>query len=374
MTEERVARLLPEIPEGVSEIYFHPTTEGDAAELAALTSGNVRAEIDRCGFEVTSFGELAARFDTGPRIVSRRDGAPVFILGYHRSGTTILYNALVRAGSFRYPTPYHLAHFRDYREDERFDADAALAATRRRFETRGIVDRFVDGIPAHALSPEEYGFALKGGRLRPRTLDTFRDFCDFVRSGPGDGRTLLLKNPRDLTHAPFIHRSCPGAKFVFIHRYPGPTIDSRIRELRLLFSRRSPYQAEIEPGYDYIMSRKLLRGTLRLCLLPERILALGLLHGFRRQAVRLLRNLEQLPDESYTTLTYEELCADPERVVGGVLTFLGQHGCDPSVVRGMVRPVARPPARSGVLSSRAAARYLRPYLRHCGYDDLWPPR
>ena len=55
------------------------------------------------------------------------------ILGYHRSGTTILYNALVLAGSFRYPTPYHLAHFRDYREDERFDADAALAATRRRF-------------------------------------------------------------------------------------------------------------------------------------------------------------------------------------------------------------------------------------------------
>ena len=64
MTEERVARLLPEIPEGVSEIYFHPTTEGDAAELAALTSGNVRAEIDRCGFEVSSFGELAARFAT----------------------------------------------------------------------------------------------------------------------------------------------------------------------------------------------------------------------------------------------------------------------------------------------------------------------
>jgi hopanoid biosynthesis associated protein HpnK len=64
MTEERVVRLLPEIPEGVSEIYFHPTTEGDAAELAALTSGTVRAEIDRCGFEMTSFGELAARVDT----------------------------------------------------------------------------------------------------------------------------------------------------------------------------------------------------------------------------------------------------------------------------------------------------------------------
>jgi hypothetical protein len=306
--------------------------------------------------------------------VSRRDGAPVFILGYHRSGTTILYNALVQAGSFCHPTPYHLANFRDYREDECFDAEAALAATRRRFESRGIADRFVDGIPAHALSPEEYGFALKGGRLRPRTLDTFRRFCDFVRSGPDDDRPLLLKNPRDLINTPFIHRSFPQAKFVFIHRYPGPTIDSRIRELRLLFSRRSPYQAEIEPAYDSIMNRKLLSGAIRLCLRPERILALGFLYEFRRQAMRLLPNLEQLPGESYTTLTYEELCDDPEHVVGGVLAFLGQGACDPSVVREIVRPVTRSPVRAGILSSKAAARYLRPYLRHCGYDGLWPAR
>jgi hypothetical protein len=296
----------------------------------------------------------------------------IFILGSHRSGTTILYNALVAAGPFCHPTPYHLAHFRDFRRNERFDPLAAMAETERRFRSQGIVDRFVDGIPAHARSPEEYGFALPGGRLTRDTLDTFLAFCDFVRSGAEPDRLLLLKNPRDLPNVRFIHRTFPEAKFIFIHRHPGPTIESRLRELRLLFSRRSPYQAEIEPRYDEIMRGRALRLILRTCLRPGALVRLYFLFEFRRNARHLLRQLASLPRESYSQTTYEELCREPERVVQGLLAFLGVGRDDGASLRGMIRPAAGGANGDRILRSALAVHLLRPYLEHCGYRGLWP--
>ena len=56
--EARLLALLNELPEGLSEIYFHPSVSGDAgrAELAALTSPVVREAIDRQAIELTTYG------------------------------------------------------------------------------------------------------------------------------------------------------------------------------------------------------------------------------------------------------------------------------------------------------------------------------
>jgi len=82
MTEERIVELLPRLTDGVNEIYFHPRVEalpgetapsiqhGNAADLAALTSPEVRRAIDRCGIELTAFGALVASRD-------RLDGRPM---------------------------------------------------------------------------------------------------------------------------------------------------------------------------------------------------------------------------------------------------------------------------------------------------------
>ena len=71
LTEERVLRILDGLPEGITEIFFHPAT-GDFAgadrgtenfawsgELAALTSTNVREAIARKGIISTTYGELS---------------------------------------------------------------------------------------------------------------------------------------------------------------------------------------------------------------------------------------------------------------------------------------------------------------------------
>lgn len=70
MTEARVAGLIEHLPEGTSEIYFHPGTENDfpgaapgylyAEELAALTAPEVMAAIARKGVQLARLGDLAA--------------------------------------------------------------------------------------------------------------------------------------------------------------------------------------------------------------------------------------------------------------------------------------------------------------------------
>jgi chitin disaccharide deacetylase len=73
MTEARMLGLLPHLPEGISEIYFHPAVEHNAAlaaampgyrhteELAALLSQAVRRRIEELGIELASYGELTGR-------------------------------------------------------------------------------------------------------------------------------------------------------------------------------------------------------------------------------------------------------------------------------------------------------------------------
>jgi hopanoid biosynthesis associated protein HpnK len=70
MTERRVAEMIERLPDGVTEIFFHPATGAFAhadegteryqwrGELDALTSSTLRAAIERRGIESVVYGEL----------------------------------------------------------------------------------------------------------------------------------------------------------------------------------------------------------------------------------------------------------------------------------------------------------------------------
>ncbi|HKU81580.1 MAG TPA: hopanoid biosynthesis-associated protein HpnK [Candidatus Tumulicola sp.] len=72
MTADRVLRMIALLPEGVTEMFFHPATGpfagADAGtehyawdgELAALTDARVRDALDRAGIVCTTYGELAS--------------------------------------------------------------------------------------------------------------------------------------------------------------------------------------------------------------------------------------------------------------------------------------------------------------------------
>jgi hopanoid biosynthesis associated protein HpnK len=71
MVEERLLRLLPQLPPGVSEIYFHPATVGSTAlsatmpgyrheeELAALLSPVAKNLVAKLGMRLVGYSDLA---------------------------------------------------------------------------------------------------------------------------------------------------------------------------------------------------------------------------------------------------------------------------------------------------------------------------
>ncbi len=71
MTFDRLQRLIPHLPDGVSELYFHPAARRDAviaalmpdyqheAELAALTDPELRAMLVRYGIVCCGYGDLS---------------------------------------------------------------------------------------------------------------------------------------------------------------------------------------------------------------------------------------------------------------------------------------------------------------------------
>jgi hopanoid biosynthesis associated protein HpnK len=73
MTEARLLSLLPHLPDGVSEVYFHPASRPSGMlaltmpdyrhveEFAALLSGAVRRHIVESGIGLISYGDLVAR-------------------------------------------------------------------------------------------------------------------------------------------------------------------------------------------------------------------------------------------------------------------------------------------------------------------------
>jgi hopanoid biosynthesis associated protein HpnK len=70
MVEERLLRLIPHLPDGVSEIYLHPATECTPTlhaampgyrhqeELAALLSPSLRSRIVELGIEIVGYSDL----------------------------------------------------------------------------------------------------------------------------------------------------------------------------------------------------------------------------------------------------------------------------------------------------------------------------
>jgi chitin disaccharide deacetylase len=73
VVEERILRLIEHLPEGVSEIYFHPAVESSpslvaampgyrhAEEFATLISPKVRRKIAEHGIALVSYGDLRAK-------------------------------------------------------------------------------------------------------------------------------------------------------------------------------------------------------------------------------------------------------------------------------------------------------------------------
>lgn len=311
---------------------------------------------------------------------------PVFIMGHPRSGTTLLYELLAATGCFNIVDVYHLLHFHELldnhlqqREEQvRNEIDTKLQAL-------GVSDRGFDAVKVHSRTPTEYLFRMwhaAGSRvidmftgtslfLNERTLPAFNELARKVQFISGPERPLLLKNPVDWVNYRFIKKMFPDARFVFIHRHPARALDSALRAVRQLLASCNQGVALLVPQYPRVIGHPVWRPLLRWCYASPPQLGLRALAWNHVQMIRsYLEDCDFLPQGDYTSLRYEDLCANADDCMRNVLRFLDVPSGQVQTFADRVRPRSVPLLRE-VRSEYARIKpKLRPYLERFHYESL----
>jgi len=299
---------------------------------------------------------------------------PVFIMGDHRSGTTLLYQLLARTGLFNVVTAYHVIRYHELIDNHLRGREAeARGALADDFAARGLSSRLLDKVAVTPDLPEEYGFLFEGdrygrARLDLRSVPRLTELCRKVCLLSGNDRPVLLKNPWDYANFRFVKAAFPEAKFLFIHRRPARVIDSQLRAARSLYESRNAYLDLLAAWYRRAFNSPLRRG------LSRRFLASPL--GFRvtfRHVRRVnqyfLDNISSLNACDHVSVRYEDLCSNPLAAIDVALDLGGlpaRPGFDPGV-KIEVRDAALLPEVEGHLVD--ITRELGPYLSRWGYLD-----
>lgn len=302
------------------------------------------------------------------------DYQPVFIMGDHRTGTTLLYQLLAATGRFAVVTAYHVIEY-DRIVAHRLDGTEELVRRdlAERFASLGLANRGLDDVAVTPDTPEEYGFLLESdgiGRawLGPEARGKVDELCRKVRFLSGDDRPVLLKNPWDFWNFRRVKAAFPGAAFIFLHRNPIRVINSQLSALRSLYTSRNAYLDLLASWYGPLFERPVLLRMLRmLCASP-----LAFRVTFRHVRVAdsyYLNNIAALPASDFIDLRYEDLCSDPSAAAAKVMAFLGMGSAPSLDLRPMVRNRDASLLPEVDRRAESIARALDPYFRRWGYTS-----
>ncbi len=256
------------------------------------------------------------------------DFQPVFILGVHRSGTSILYKMLTATGCFNPVTAYHLINYDEllsnFHEQKEQQAKNQLTES---FLKNGLLDRGIDRLKITADFAEEYGFLLGTQTLQMRitkkNLALFTQLCKKIQFIAGNNKPILLKNPYDFPNFLYLKEVFPNARFVFIHRHPLKTIGSTLNAVRTILKEKNPYTTRLSRIYDKCYSNPLLLQPLRFIVHTLAECSVVILTRITKKAAEYyLKNIEKLAKDDYISITYEEFCSHPQETLDVIMETL----------------------------------------------------
>lgn len=253
---------------------------------------------------------------------------PVFILGVHRSGTSILYKMLTETGCFNPVTAYHLINYHElltnYHGKKEQQAKQQLTESLRK---DGLTDRGIDRLKITADFAEEYGFLL-GTRtyqmcITKKNVALFTELCKKIQCIAGNEKPILLKNPYDFPNFLYLKEVFPNARFVFIHRHPLKTISSTLNAVRTLLQEKNPYTTKLSKVYDQCYMNPLLLQPLRFIFHFFGECCVVILSRITKKSTDYyLKNIDKLPKDDYISITYEDFCVHPQETVQKIMETL----------------------------------------------------
>ena len=239
------------------------------------------------------------------RALTPKEGA-IVILGFWRSGTTLLHDLLCTDDQFGFPTTYACLNPHHF----------VLTQSRAMARAGGQLQRPQDKMIVGPQTPQEDEFALLclGARSPYEGLLAPRKFTEaFALADPNDlspedrrrwrrvfdefycgvslvsgGKPLVLKSPTHSYRVATLRELLPDARVVLIVRNPYEVFESMVRTYRALTDK-------------YGLGPNLSDDEVRYALLSER----------RRFEAKLLSGVADLPEHRFVTLTYEQLVGNP---------------------------------------------------------------
>jgi hypothetical protein len=234
----------------------------------------------------------------------------VVVLGYWRSGTTLLHELLCLDSRYTYPTTHACMN------PHHFLLSEASALARGGASTT----RPMDEMEVRASSPQEDEFALLSLGARspyealiipkilpealkltdPRDLssedqkhwrEVFLSFLGGV-SARGNGRPMILKSPTHGARVSTLRELLPDARYVLIVRDPVTNFESVVRMWRKMFE-------------TYALEPVISDDEIREAVLVDR----------PRFEAKLSAATADLPENRFASLTYESLVANPVGVI-----------------------------------------------------------
>jgi len=256
------------------------------------------------------------------------DFQPVFILGLHRSGTSILYKMLTATGCFNPVTAYHLIRYDQLLTNHiNGQEESSKKELTESFQEKGLKDRGIDKLKITADFAEEYGFLLGQKtilmNITPKNLLLFTEMAKKIQFISENKKPILLKNPYDLPNFLYIKQEFPNAKFVFIHRHPLKTLSSNISAVDLLLKNKNPYTTQLFRLYNKLFENPLLLVASRFCFSKFKVFGTVFLTVISSRSTKYyLKNIEKLPKQDYISITYEALCENPQENMAKIIKSL----------------------------------------------------
>jgi hypothetical protein len=224
----------------------------------------------------------------------------LFIMGFNRSGTTLVTSAVTQAARARTLTVGDLA--RHMPSVRRFLTAASKQGT--------VIDRGVDRLPVSESTPEEYCWLLNAvtGEF---TFDPQAEQAGVLDSlidelaGEQDV-TVVLKNPWDTGREKLLLDYFADSRILLIRRDLGAIEDSQSRAWNRMATSNRYVRALIGDPHR----RAEMLGTILNPKARQRMIR-DFRRRVRKTAVRLARDASKLPLDRVAFLSYDELRADP---------------------------------------------------------------
>jgi hypothetical protein len=253
---------------------------------------------------------------------------PIFILGQHRSGTSILYKMLSETGQFNILTAYHvyyydeLLHIHENNLDEKKKEELDKL-----FISKGIITRKTDNVKVNADYAYEYMYIfLKNNYpfwVTNKNKWLLDELCKKLKYISKNKHPILLKNPHDFTNFIYLKKIYPNAKFIFIHRHPVQIINSTMRLWHTNLENKNEYLAIFSKKYDQIFKNPLYLSAMRFYYTSN--FPIGSLETIYRstKATKIyLKNINQLSNKDYISIKYEDLCKKPNKTISEIMKLL----------------------------------------------------